>query len=293
LACLLVLQATAIFAQQTSVFHDPGELIAELRRLETSLGQTPLADDWIVDANGRSYSISTAPLRQILGKRMDDKIVAREWLENLVRELEPLESTSFGGADAHGQLTKILARREFAAARPPSAGQRIMQYIIDWIAAVIRRIVNFADGHPTTGTILFWVLAALAAGFLGYFVLRFWTRKSMVDLPRPETSLPAWNWQKWVMAAREAGARGDLRTAIHCAYWGAVVRLQEYEVLPRALTRTPREYLRLDPDRAASRAPLASITGALERFWYASRPAGPGDLQQSFDCLEALGCHLD
>jgi hypothetical protein len=294
-ALLLIIPAALAFAQQTSVFADPHALATELRRLESTVGQTPLADDWIVDADGRSYSISTAPLRQILGTHPDAKKIAeaRQWLENLAHELERASSPSLTRGNARARLTNILSRREFAAARPPTLWERLAQKIFDWIGALIRSILAFAQAHPTTGTILFWVVAAIAVIFLGLLLLRFWTRKGRIVPPPPDSAIPARTWQQWMAAAKEAGERGDLRAAIHFAYWAAVVRLQETDVLPRDLTRTPREYLRLMPDRAASHAPLATLTGALERFWYASRPASPADLRQSFDCLEALGCHLE
>lgn len=294
-AVLLFACAVLAPAQQTSVFPDPGALAGELRRLESTVGQTPLADDWIVDANGRSYSISTAPLRQILGTRPHAQEIAqaRQWLENLARELERPSPPSVNRSDARAELTKILSRREFAAARPPTFWERLTQKILDWIGALIRSILNFAKAHPTTGAILFWVVASIAVIFLGLLLLRFWTRKSRIAAPPPDSDIAVRTWQQWMAAAKEAGERGDLRAAIHFAYWAAVVRLQETGVLPHDLTRTPREYLRLLPDRTASREALAALTGALERFWYASRPAAPADLRQSFDCLEALGCRLE
>ncbi len=290
---LLIVPAALALAQQTSVFPDTGSLTAELRRLESSVGQTPLADDWIVDSGGRSYSISTAPLRSILGTHPDTKRIAQasQWLENLAHELERPSAPSLHPDTARAQLTKILARREFAAARPPTFWERLTQKIFDWIGALIRSILDFAKTHPTTGTVLFWVVAAIAVVFLGLLLLRFWTRKGRIAPPPPDSALPVRTWQQWMAAAKEAGERGDLRAAIHFAYWAAVVRLQETNVLPHDLTRTPREYLRLLPDRAASHEPLATLTASLERFWYASRPAAPADLRQSFDCLEAISCH--
>jgi hypothetical protein len=97
----------------------------------------------------------------------------------------------------------------------------------------------------------------------------------------------------FVKRGEEARERGDIRTAIHCAYWAGVVRLQDMQLLPRDLTRTPREYLSLLPIHEVSHAPLAALTAALERFWYAARPASPADLRESLDHMEALGCRLD
>src|SRR5579862_4592244 len=171
---LLIIPAALLIAQQTSVFPDPHALSAELRRLEPTVGITPLADDWIVDSGGRSYSISTAPLRQILGTRPDAQKVTegRRWLENLAHELDQSSTPSLTPRNARGRLTKILSRREFAAARPPTFWERLTQKIFDWIGALIRSILAFAQAHPTSGAILFWVVAGIAVIFLGLLLLR-------------------------------------------------------------------------------------------------------------------------
>jgi hypothetical protein len=102
-----------------------------------------------------------------------------------------------------------------------------------------------------------------------------------------------WTWQTWVVAAREAADRGDRRAAIRCAYWAAVVRLQDLRLLPQDLTRTPREYLGLIPRHDDTQPSLAALTSALERFWYAGRAANADDFRESVNHLEALGCRLD
>jgi hypothetical protein len=277
------------YAQSSPVYPDPTSLAAELHRLGNS-GQiaSSLPAAWVVEASGRSYSISTAPLR-----RMSSERAQRAWLDQLARQLESASAQPSPSPSARTQLDRILSRREFAPVRPPTLWERITQRILDWIAGIIRNILAYAKQHPTGDTILFWLAAAIAVGFLGFWLLRLWTGKRRTQFPQSEPAALGWTWQQWVLAAREARDRGDMRAAIHCAYWAAVVRLQDLQLLPRDLTRTPREYLGLLPNQESSHAPLAALTSALERFWYAARPVTPADLRESLDQLEALGCRLD
>ena len=98
-----------------------------------------------------------------------------------------------------------------------------------------------------------------------------------------------------------AASRGDFREAVHCTYWAAIVRLEDISILPQDRTKTPREYLRLVTEPALGelapqphyRLPLAAMTSQFERIWYANRPAGPEDFQESLRQLEALGCQLE
>lgn len=284
------------WAQSTPVYPDPGSLAAELHRLEKAAGEpnggqifSSLPASWVVENSGRRYSISTAPLRKMIASPTQVQL----WLDRLASQLESFSAASNTPASARDRLNRILSRREFAPVRPPSYWERLTQRIVDWIAGIIRGILAFAKQHPTGGTVLFWLAAAIAVAFLGFWLLRFWggNRRTPLSQPAPETF--GWTWRQWALSAREASDRGDTGRAIHCAYWAAVVRLQELQLLPRDFTRTPREYLGLVPDHEISRAPLAALTTALERFWYAARPASPADLRESFDQLEALGCRLD
>jgi hypothetical protein len=285
----LLAQAQSSVVNQSKAFPDPASLAAELYRLGNG-GQiiSALPASWVVEASGRRYSISTAPLR-----KMSSADAQRTWLDQLARQLDSFPAAPATTVSARTQLDRILSRREFAPVRPPTLWERLTQRILDWIGGIIRNIVAYAKQHPTSGTILFWLAAAVAVGFLGFWLLRLWSGKRRTPLPQPEPATLGWTWQQWVLSAREARDRGDTRRAIHCAYWAAVVRLQDTQLLPRDFTRTPREYLGLVSDHEISRAPLAALTSALERFWYAARPASPADLHESLTNMETLGCRLD
>src|SRR5579863_1536589 len=290
LAVLLTLSAASAPAQANAVFPDPNSLAMELHRLEKAgpRAVSSLPSSWVVENKGRRYSISTAPLRKIA--REPDQA---RWLDHLAQQLANSPPPAGAPASARVQLDGILARREFAGVGPPGPWERLVQFLFGWVLGVLRKIFDFARQHPTGETILFWLLAAVAAGVPVFWLLRLRMGKRRTAPPHEEQPAPDRSWRQWVVLAREARERGDARAAIHYAYWAAVVRLQDVRLLPRDLTRTPREYLRLIPERDSSHAPLAALTSALERFWYADRPAGVDDLRESINHLEALGCSLD
>jgi hypothetical protein len=299
LFCLVVLpalMASSTHAESPSVFPDPGSLAGELYRLEKIVRDghgreiaASLPASWTVLASGRHYTISTAPLRKFSASPE----LAQRWLDQLARQLESFSTAPAIPTSARTQLNRILSRREFSAVQPPTLWERISQRILDWIAGIVRSLIGYAKQHPTTGMILFWLGALVAVGLLGFWLLRLWSGKGRTPLSQPEPPALTQTWQQWALLAREASDRGDTRGAIHCAYWAAVVRLQDLQLLPRDLTRTPREYLSLLPDHEISHVRLAALTSALERFWYAARPASPADLRESFAQMEALGCRLD
>jgi len=284
------------WSQASAVFPDPQSFAAELRRLEKMEGEgrgtevsASLPPEWFVETPGHRYAISTDPLRQVAGS--PDR--AENWLEELAREVESYAATALADASTRRQLDHILARREFAGAKPPSPLELFWRAIGAWIRSLLDRMFRYAGQHSTGGKVLFWTGAVAAILFLGAMLYRLWGDRSRIAGTESSPAIPEWTWRQWVVLARQAADRGDLRSAIQCAYWAGVVRLQDEHLLPADLTRTPREYLRLLPDHANTRAPLSGLTMALERFWYAGGAAGADDLRESFRYLEALGCRLD
>src|ERR1019366_4049280 len=255
LISLFCLTGLLAYAQSSPIFPDPASLAAELHRLENSRQIiSSLPASWVVEASGRRYSISTAPLRKISSEQAQ-----RTWLDQLAGQLDGFSTASNSNASARTQLDRILARREFAPVRPPTFWERLTQRIIDWIRGIIRSILAYAKQHPTGGTILFWLAAGIAVCLLGFWLLRLWSRKGRTPLSQPQPATLGLTWQQWALAAREARDQGDIRRAIHCAYWAAVVHLQDMQLLPRGLTRTPREYLSLLPEYDISHTPLAAL----------------------------------
>jgi hypothetical protein len=288
---------------------DPASLAAELRRIATQLGQgqsapflKALPPAWDVATAEGSYAISTQPLRDLLsrsaqGGRRDNVQQAQAWLDYLATHLEQSSAAPRAAAGAPDELARILARPEFRGIGPPSQWDLIRERIAAWLVNLFAGVFSFVQQHSTESEIFFWVLVSVAVGLLGFWLLRAWTRKERVSLSLP-VAAPARTSNQWILAARAASEQGDFRKAIQCAYWAAIVRLEDTGALPRNQPHTPRECLRLisrpragEPSRLAE--PLSALTAGLERHWYAGRTASAEDLSACFGALEALGCQLD
>lgn len=275
--------------------YSASSLAAEARRLETQVLQgreINVAPVWDVETSERSYSISTEPERSLVAARRNTDAAA--WLDQVASELEASEAAG-PATDAREKLGAILARREFAGLRPPSAWELLRQRIVAWIGELLDRLFSVIGQHPTASHVLFWVLIAGAGSMLLLWAVRLGQReRTALNLNGPVRPIPPRAWAEWLAAARLAAEQGDLRQAIHCSYWAGVARLQETGVLTTDLTHTPREYLRLAG--AVGTAPvteLAALTSGLERFWYAGRGATAEDFGASLKHLEALGCRTE
>lgn len=266
----------------------PAEVAAQVRAVEAqirdgNLRPAELPSAWAVETPNGRYSISTAPVR--LQASQGD---AEAWLENVARQLEAWQSAPPGAAGAADRIERILERPEFSSVHAPSALEILRRRIANWIRALLRRIFDVAGQFPGAATVLFWIVILGAVGMMAFALIRFWSgdvrlfrADSSGQFAKPLTR----SSQEWLRAARAAQ---DPREAIHCAYWAGIAALQESELLPLDSARTPREYLRAAPRAAAG--PLRVLTSALERFWYAGKPARMEDARESLDQLEALGC---
>ncbi len=162
----------------------------------------------------------------------------------------------------------------------------------DWLVhlfAIARR-----DGSGWS--VLFAIFISAASCLLVYFAVRRLKRAQV--LLQLETGLAAeatHGSNQWAAAAKFCADRGEFRRAIHCAYWAAVLRLQESRCLSARAELTPREYLRLlttENRFAGQRDALAGLTEQLERCFYGGNDAGPEDWSRSIASLEAIGCRI-
>jgi hypothetical protein len=291
-ACLIGL----LFAARLAAAPDPAALASELRRLGTELAEgkeaavrAALPEAWEVSTASGTYSLSTAPLRDLLEKQPDG---ARKWLEYLARKLDGYSAASRVPGDVRAKLDRILARREFAGIGPPSAWELLRERIGAWIARMLQRFFEFLGVDAESGVFFFWILLAAAVGALGFLLLRWWMRGERAQpLLTGGHAARLRGAPDWIRSARAAAARNDWRTAVHCAYWAGVASLEETGALPFNRTRTPREALRALA-RSPLAAPLKELTQRLERFWYARAAAGADDFAACLESLEALGCQV-
>ena len=279
---------------------DPASLAVELRSLRNHIEygkMPPIPESWAVEMPERQYTVSTAPLRDLLtppqsNLRLDQ---ARRWLDHLASELEAASSDVAGASDARKKLDGILAQQMYAGIRPPTAMEQFRRRVIAWIQQEFARLFQFMADYPAGGYILFWLLIAGVGGWMVVWLIRYWQQDLTVSgLPPAALPARAIRWNEWLKAAREAVDKGDTRLAIHCVYWAAISHLEESGALAGVRANTPREVLRVVAagPGLALREPLSALTTKFERFWYAGNAAGPDDFRESLRNLEALGCKV-
>jgi len=299
-------------ADAASPTYDLASLEAELRRISGFLGKHPSKDAmvalrdslpkrWAVTTPEGAYAVSTQPLRNQLTALSAEK--AKLWVDSLTEEIEASSKASGAApSSARAKLDGILARKEFAAVRPPSQWELLQQRIEAWLLSLLENLFRAIGRHPIGGQILFWAIVGGGVLAIAVWLFRFLaSRDRLATLPASELAGVSRSWQEWLRNAREAANRGDFREAVHSTYWAGIVRLEDTGVVPRDRTKTPREYLRLAAETAAGamastpapQKPLADLTSRLERVWYARREARAEDFQESLRQLEALGCQLD
>ena len=288
--------------------YSPESFAAELDNLERSLdqGAAPVAaglpEEWEVNTATHSYSIPSDALKTHLRESKLDS--ARDWIAQTRNHVQSFIITSpQNSARDKEALRAILARPEFKDVAPPNMVQRWMQSLQAWINQWLSRIFQLAAQHPTGSQVLFWTVISAAVLALGFWLYNLFERTDRIPTPHDPPSLEhkLLSWQEWLLAARDAAAKGDHRQAIRNGYWVAIARLQQDRAARINFTDTPRERLRLLAQSSRKVAalpatqlePLSRITTSLERFWYAKLPVNADDVAQSFENLEALGCKAD
>jgi hypothetical protein len=308
-------------ASAPSSTEDATTFAAELRRIEGDINRnhstaqqiaqirSSLPEKWEVATSDGHYNISSKPLDSFLERAEQDSAQrttqiadANHWLEELARQAKSYATAeSTNDSNARIVLGQILAQREFSSLRAPSALDRLRDEITDWILRGVAWFLGHIVRHTTSATIFFSLLLVAVVLWLGFTLVRFWTRRARLDeLQAPQAVAFARSWQDWIRDARAAAERGDFREAVHSTYWAGISYLEAVELIDPDRTRTPREYLRLlsktDPQAAASlekpRAALASLTTRLEQIWYGRRPASREDFLDSMQQIEGLGCQL-
>ncbi|MFZ3266256.1 MAG: DUF4129 domain-containing protein [Terriglobales bacterium] len=263
------------------------------QRAEDFLHRLPSA--WHVDADGRSFEVSTESIRRDLGAWQTTPHPAAldpvlQHLETLRFEAAAYEAPAPDFASRHSLLNGILSRREFRNVHGQTWMDRLKQRLTELLIKLLGRMFR-SSMIPVVGDILVYGLIALAV-----LALAYWMYRSLRESARLETIMPvavsvsAKEWPIWMSEAQAAAARGEWRDAIHLAYWAGISFLEAQGAWRPDSARTPREYLRLLPAASAHRPALRALTLRLEGVWYGMQAAGAEGFQQTVAELERLGC---
>jgi hypothetical protein len=259
-----------------------------------------LPAEWIVQVDGQSMHVKTDWLASALATEEAAPPDAASRLEpahqRLVALREAAEAldappTGVTQAQSRARLDRILSDREFQGAHGPSWWDKLKARIFAWITKYLDKLFSKVGVSAATGSGIAWAVVLLVAVLLAYWGVRYWvnlTLRSEMDL---RGAAPVGHdWRYWAAEARNAAARGDYRSAIHAAYWAAVTRLEENNLLPQDSSRTPRESLRLLRPQNPAYAPLKDLTRRFELTWYGYHAATPSDWDEAMQHLEELGC---
>jgi tetratricopeptide (TPR) repeat protein len=303
--------ARAQQAESPAAIHELSlkEYEAELDRCSAALKQpselgplrSSLPASWRVRTGETVTEVSTAPI----GGKLREMQVHPDKSEKITGELNlRLEAMQRAAAEAEGEnpgdgasakeergrLEKILSRKEFQSAKGPSAWDLLQARINRWLFEHLQRLFAGLHIDAKTGNALAWGVMGLAVLALVYMVWSWLSGKSRPLETEPEKVKVPSDARQWVQEALAAAERGDYREAVHCAYWAAVAKLEDLNVLARDRTRTPRESLRLLIDHPSEEELLRAMTGHFELIWYGYRPASANDWSGAREQLEKMGC---
>jgi Domain of unknown function (DUF4129) len=288
------------------------EYIAELDHCAASLNGSPvdsravhelrttLPAKWIVTTGNARYAIGTEWLSGALSSIETDPSASnsvlaptRQKLEALRQEAQSLVDsieTQQSAAQSRNRLNAILSAREFRGQPGPTWLDVWKQRIRDWIDRQLERIFGRVPGRKI-GNWVAWIVVILGGLLLLFWTLRFLMHAGQHSEMDLSGATPVGrDWRRWLREAREAAGRGDYRTAIHAAYWAAIVRMEELKALPEDRARTPRESLKLIDRGSVAYAPLLQLTRRFELVWYGYRAATAADWADAAQQLETLGC---
>jgi hypothetical protein len=288
------------------------EYIAELDHCATVLDASPISpaavealrdslpSHWTVTAEDRSYAIGTQWLSGDLveiernpGPNTPALAQARQKLELYRADAQALATSIDSKSDplpSRSRLNSILGSREFRGQQGPTWFGVLGRRILDWIDRQLDKIFG-PIRRKKLGNVVAWIAIGLVGVLLLFWTLRFLMRAGQgADMDLTGAAPIGNDWRRWLREARDAAGRGDFRTAIHAAYWTAIVRMEEMKSLPEDRARTPRESLRLIGRDSSAYAPLAQLTRRFELVWYGYRNATAADWDDAAQQLEMLGC---
>jgi hypothetical protein len=255
---------------------------------------------WTVRSREKQLQVPTEPIHlqlqklRVQGGNPEEAAHEMRLLVNaLKQEAEEMDRAagSVSAARAHTILDNILNRKEFRSARAgPGPFEILLAKISRWAVEMLARLFSRLHVSARTGNIIVWSIISLAFLALCYMTWRWLSSLSPSGAAVPAIAIAPSDVREWVSEALAAAQRGDYRTALHCAYWGAVARLEDLGRLSRDRARTPRESLRLLESQSGDHRSFRALTGGFERVWYGYRTASEADWTSAKEVLEKIGC---
>ena len=258
--------------------------------------------EWVVESAGAHFEVRTRWLvRSLYDMERNHKSIPKRTSEveahlaMLRRGARQFAAPPTGPtpASAREQIDRILKQREFAGMEGPTAFDRLLRRIEEWLANLLAKIFGRARISRSMGNAFAWAAIVLAFLLIAVWVVRYLARRSRQGaLELGGARFTPANSRQWLKDAVASAQAGEYREAIHCAYWAGIARMEEVGALPEDRSRTPRESLRLLEPRSDRRDPLMRLTQRFELIWYGHRPASAADWNDAVAQLERMGCPL-
>jgi len=269
--------------------QEPDVSLAELA--DTLPAQCDFSD------GGQSFHLSNFEMRRELreiGAKPADRATRLKAFQQELRQ-------RLGGVDAYERavdptakpkLQAILQQREFRQVGGQDASELLRDWAYRMLAKLLSRIFKDPSQVVLGSRIVAWSLCLAAGGFLLWKLYRWAMRERPPEAVREVIPFApsAKNWRDWLREARAAVEQGELREAVHAAYWAAISHLESSGAWRPDRARTPREYLRLMKQSDPARPLLADLTRDFEVVWYGNRPPALPEWESFLAKVERIGC---
>lgn len=241
---------------------------------------------WLSDAFDKARNVSAQDRRHSME-------ISAARLQEIAQEAGATQNPDGGKSfdQARHTADRVLSRAEFGAVAPPSAWDRFLAKLYQWIDRLFYKIGRIGTKAPWLGTAAeCFFFGATAVGLLFFLRRNFQRQRLAASLRVAQAGQAAWDREAtdWADLAEKAAAAGEWREAVHCLYWAAIVQLEGRRLWRHNPARTPREYVRLLKPGTVQRESLGGLTGLLERVWYGLRPAASEDYQRARTWFDRL-----
>ncbi|HVC00230.1 MAG TPA: DUF4129 domain-containing protein [Candidatus Dormibacteraeota bacterium] len=314
-ACLLL---ALVFARAASARQpakaaplDPQAYAAQLTQCTAALSalrgnpagierfRRSLPAEWDVREENRTFRVSTGWLDSSLAQiETHPAAEAAKWreirdrLDFLREQAASLASpaTVPSSAMAARKLDAIFRQREFRGLAGPGPLALWWRRLVGWIDEAIAWLLAKLHLGALSGNLFAYGLIITAVIFLllwGWRTLAGRMRETQTATDSGPRQADA---RKWTAEALAAAERGELREAIHCAYWASVARLEQQGAFSSNRSSTPREMLRSIAPESREQEPFRELTHSFELVWYGYRSPSPADWENTRMQMERIGC---
>ncbi len=301
---LIVVLAAGQSAATTSL--SSAEYIRELQQLRQSLAAevnpaqaeklaAALPEEWIIDAQDRSFTVSAeavvSDLRDYAKKPVPGKLGAiRAEVDLLLSDASAMIAARSDGGGHRAKLASILARPEFRRVHGETWLDRLKREAQELLMRLFGRILT-SSAFPVASRVVVWSLVVLAVALLGLWLVRIYRESNVyTNISGVPGAISEKPWRDWKAEALLAAEQQRWRDAIHLYYWAAISFLEEQGLWRPDRGRTPREYLRLLPRGDTHSTALAELTRTFETVWYGDEAATEQKALAAQALLETVGC---